>query len=67
MTPEIAMESCTVFLDPERGFERHARIDWPGVEEVLALRSRYATPRKTLSDPRKYVDLTWYEQAAGKG
>jgi hypothetical protein len=25
-----------------------------------------ASPRKTLTDPMKYVDLTYYEKALGK-
>ena len=34
-----------------------------GVKTVLDLRSKYATPQKTLTDPSKYVDLTYYQKA----
>jgi hypothetical protein len=30
---------------------------------VLALRSRYGEPKKTLSDPAKYYDGTYYDAA----
>jgi len=64
MTPRVASAACDIFLDPEAGFEPSAAIDWAGIETVLELRGKYGEPRKTLADPRKYVDLTWYDQAA---
>jgi hypothetical protein len=33
---------------------------------VLRLRSKFGSPQKTLSDPAKYVDLTYYERSLGK-
>jgi hypothetical protein len=30
---------------------------------VLALRSEYGEPRKTLDDPARYVDLRYYKEA----
>ena len=65
MTPAMATETCRVYLDPDNGFERHAKLSRSGIETVLALRSEYGRPRKTLTDPDKYVDLSWYEKAAG--
>ncbi len=41
-------------------------INMDGVRTVLELRSRYGEPRKTLSDPDRYIDLSYYE-AAMKG
>lgn len=67
MTPEMAAETCGVYLDPASGFERHARLGRAGMEAVLALRSEYGRPQKTLSDPDRYVDLAWYRAAAGEG
>jgi len=33
---------------------------------VLALRSKYGEPRKELSDPMRYVDLSYREKALAK-
>jgi ABC-type nitrate/sulfonate/bicarbonate transport system substrate-binding protein len=63
MSPELADKSYAILLDPKNGFQRKARIDVEGVRTVLALRSEYGEPKKTLSDPAKYYDPTWYEQA----
>jgi ABC-type nitrate/sulfonate/bicarbonate transport system substrate-binding protein len=64
MSPEVAARACDIFLDPETGFEPTAAIDWAGIGEVLRLRSKYGEPKKSLTDAKKYVDLTWYEKAA---
>jgi ABC-type nitrate/sulfonate/bicarbonate transport system substrate-binding protein len=64
MTPDVAAAACDIFLNPTSGFDQHATIDWAGIETVLALRSQYGQPQKTLDDAKKYVDLSWYEQAA---
>jgi hypothetical protein len=64
MSPEIATKACDIFLDPNTGFDPEAAIDWAGINVVLELRSKYGEPQKTLTDARKYVDLTWYEKAA---
>ena len=37
-----------------------------GMRTVLRLRSKFGSPRKTLTDPLKYVDLSYYEKALGK-
>lgn len=64
MTPAMATETCAVYLAPDGGFERRARLSRSGMDTVLALRSEYGRPQKTLTDPDRYVDLTWYEKAA---
>jgi ABC-type nitrate/sulfonate/bicarbonate transport system substrate-binding protein len=63
LTPELAAATCDVFLAKSDGFEPEARIDVEGMKAVLDLRSEYGRPRKTLSDPAKYCDLTYYEAA----
>ena len=63
MSPELAARSYDILLDPKNGFARKAEIDMGGVRTVLALRSEYGEPRKTLTDPAKYIDLTYYEKA----
>jgi hypothetical protein len=34
-----------------------------GLRTVLALRSRYAEPKKDLTDPRKYYDPSYANEA----
>jgi hypothetical protein len=47
----------------KKDFARRAELDVEGVKTVLALRSEYGEPRKTLTDPTKYFDLQYYEKA----
>ncbi len=63
MTPELAAKTYDVLLAPSGGFDRQAAITMDGVRSVLLLRSEYGQPQKTLTDPMKYVDLTYYERA----
>ena len=64
--PAVAQAAYRLFLSPEEGFQRKARIDLEGVRTVLQLRSKYGRPRKTLSDPAKYYDPAFYEAAMGR-
>jgi ABC-type nitrate/sulfonate/bicarbonate transport system substrate-binding protein len=63
MTPALAGQSYALLLAQPGGIYRDARPDLAGIGTVLALRSKYATPAKTLSDPARYVDLTFYDKA----
>ena len=63
MTPALARQSYDLLLSAPGGIYRDARPDLVGIGTVLALRSKYATPAKTLSDPSRYVDLTFYDKA----
>ena len=66
LSPELAAKSYDILLAPKGGFARKAEIDMKGVREVLALRSEYGEPKKKLTDPGKYIDLTYYKQALAK-
>jgi ABC-type nitrate/sulfonate/bicarbonate transport system substrate-binding protein len=63
MTPALARQSYDLLLAQPGGITRDARPDLTGIATVLALRSKYATPPKALSDPARYVDLTFYDKA----
>lgn len=52
-----------ILLLPEKGLNRTGDLDLKGIKIVLALRSEYGEPRKTLTDVEKYYDL----QSPGKG
>jgi ABC-type nitrate/sulfonate/bicarbonate transport system substrate-binding protein len=51
----IATAMLPVLTDPVSGMNRTGALDVPGIRTVLALRSTYAVPKKTLSDPSAYV------------
>ena len=61
--PQAAQTAYGVLLSPKDGFFRKARIDMEGVKTVLALRSKYGRPQKSLADPAKYYDPGYYEEA----
>ena len=63
MSPELAATTYGELLDPHAGFFRKGRMNVAGIRTVLDLRSRYATPHKTLTDPSKYYDPTYYRAA----
>jgi ABC-type nitrate/sulfonate/bicarbonate transport system substrate-binding protein len=63
MTPELATATCNIFLAEPGGFDPEAKIDVDGMRKVLELRSEYGEPKKKLTDPGKYIDLSFYEAA----
>ncbi|HKW38735.1 MAG TPA: ABC transporter substrate-binding protein [Burkholderiales bacterium] len=65
-TPQAALVAYGILLSPADGFQRKAKIDLEGVRTVLALRSKYAKPHKTLKDPSAYYDPSFYEAAMFK-
>jgi len=64
MTPELAGKTYGVLLAPVGGFDRAAALDLEGARTVLKLRSEYGRPQKELTDPERYIDLSYYAQAA---
>ena len=66
MTPALAKQAYDLLLADRGGITRDVALDMNGIRTVLELRSKYGTPKKTLTDPTKYVDLSYYEKAFGK-
>lgn len=66
MTPALAKKTYDVFVNPKSGLFRNLALDMDGVKTVLELRTKYGEPKKSLTDPSKYVDLTLYQKAFGK-
>jgi ABC-type nitrate/sulfonate/bicarbonate transport system substrate-binding protein len=58
-----AQAAYGVLLAPTGGFQKKAQIDLEGVRTVLRLRSKYAEPKKLLSDPSRYYDESFYRAA----
>jgi ABC-type nitrate/sulfonate/bicarbonate transport system substrate-binding protein len=65
VTPELARLSLDILLDAKGGFWRDLALDLEGIRTVLALRTRFGVPQKTLTDPLRYVDLKLHEKAFG--
>lgn len=63
MSPELAAKTYDVLLAPTGGFEPNCALDVEGVRTVLALRSEYGRPQKSLTDPAAYSDLSYYHKA----
>ncbi len=63
MTPELARLSLDILLDEKGGFWRDLALDLEGIRTVLALRTRFGVPQKTLTDPMPYVDLSLHDKA----
>jgi ABC-type nitrate/sulfonate/bicarbonate transport system substrate-binding protein len=63
MPEQVANATYGVLLSPTDGFQKKAQIDQEGVRNVLKLRSKYAEPKKTLGDPSKYYDDSFYREA----
>jgi ABC-type nitrate/sulfonate/bicarbonate transport system substrate-binding protein len=63
MTADLAAATCDILLADTGGFEKKARFDETGMKTVLTLRSEFGRPQKTLADPMKYADLSYYERA----
>ena len=66
MTPSLAKQSYDLLLGDKGGLARDLAPDLAGMRMVLRLRSKFGMPRKTLTDPMKYVDLSYREKALGK-
>jgi ABC-type nitrate/sulfonate/bicarbonate transport system substrate-binding protein len=65
MSAELASATHAMLVSEQGGFERKARLDIAGIESVLALRSEYGRPQKSLRDARKYDDMSYYARAVG--
>jgi ABC-type nitrate/sulfonate/bicarbonate transport system substrate-binding protein len=66
MTPPLAKQSYDLLLAEKGGLSRDLALDPAGLRTVIELRSKYGTPQKTLTDPMKYVDVSYHEKALGK-
>lgn len=53
----------TKLLHPKTGIYRDLRVDREGMKTVLRLRSTYAEPKKVLTDPERYIDDSYRQEA----
>jgi ABC-type nitrate/sulfonate/bicarbonate transport system substrate-binding protein len=64
MSAELAQATHRILVAEHGGFDPKARLDMAGIETVLALRSEYGRPQKSLTDSEKYQDMSYYRRAA---
>ncbi len=62
MPEGLAEQSYGVLVGP-KGFAADGALDIEGVRRVLALRSEYGEPKKTLTDPMRYYDPKYFDAA----
>lgn len=65
--PEDAAQLHVDALVGEReGFTRGGTLDGDGMMTVLRIRSEFGLPRKTLTDPARYIDVRYHQAATGR-
>ena len=66
INPSVVGAVMEKLVDPRTGLTPGGHIDRDGMATVLELRSRYATPRRTLDSIEPYIDLSYYDRATGR-
>ena len=66
MTPPLAKQSLPVLLSDKSGFFKDVRLETQAAQSVLAMRTKYAEPKKALGEPAKYIDLSYREKALAR-
>jgi ABC-type nitrate/sulfonate/bicarbonate transport system substrate-binding protein len=65
--PEDAAQlHVNALLGEHEGFTRGGALDWKGMMTVLKIRSEFGVPRKTLTDPARYIDERYLKAARGR-
>ena len=69
MTPELAAKAYDIYVSDKTGFFRKPVFDAEGIKTVLALRSKYGVPQKTLNgrQPDTMMPATWRRPASSNG
>jgi ABC-type nitrate/sulfonate/bicarbonate transport system substrate-binding protein len=69
--PDLSDEDARItfnsLVSGRGGLIRDAAISMEGVRTVLSIRQEFATPKRDLSDPYKYVDLSYFKEATSEG
>jgi ABC-type nitrate/sulfonate/bicarbonate transport system substrate-binding protein len=66
MTPALAAKAYDIYVNDKTGFFRKPVFDPEGIKTVLALRSKFGVPQKTLTDAGRYYDTSYLEAAGLK-
>jgi ABC-type nitrate/sulfonate/bicarbonate transport system substrate-binding protein len=60
---DAANRAWAVLVPGPEGFQKKGKLDRAGIETVLKLRSEFGLPQKSLTDPDKYIDESYYRKA----
>jgi ABC-type nitrate/sulfonate/bicarbonate transport system substrate-binding protein len=63
---DAAQRHVNALLGEREGFTRGGALDSEGMMTVLRIRSELGRPRKTLTDPARYIDERYQQAAKGK-
>jgi ABC-type nitrate/sulfonate/bicarbonate transport system substrate-binding protein len=63
-TEASAMKAWDALVQGGEGFQKRAKLDPAGMATVLKLRSEFGRPKKDLANVNKYVDESYYSEAA---
>jgi len=66
MPPEAAPRAVAALQSGPAPLVRGTPISIAGIHTVLALRGAYGEPRREMSDPYRYLDMAYYEEATGR-
>lgn len=61
--PPVAGAVMASLLSPRSGLTPKGALTIDGIRAVLDLRTRYGKPGSALTDPHKYIDLSYYAEA----
>ena len=61
--PGVVGSVMNSLLSPRSGLTPKGEVTIEGIRTVLDLRTRYGKPGSSLTDPHKYIDLTYYNAA----
>ena len=50
-------------INPKTGLIPQCQLDYEGLKTVLELRTQYAPQSLQLTNPDKYIDLSYYQEA----
>jgi ABC-type nitrate/sulfonate/bicarbonate transport system substrate-binding protein len=60
---QAAVNAVAALTGPREGFVRDGALDPQGMQTVLTIRSEFGRPQKTLTDPMRYVDDSYWRAA----
>jgi ABC-type nitrate/sulfonate/bicarbonate transport system substrate-binding protein len=63
--PPVAGAVMASLLSPRSGLTPKGILTIEGIRAVLDLRTRFGKPGSSLTDPQKYIDLAYYNEATG--
>ena len=63
LSPEVASAAYEQVIEPGFGFQKDARLDMRGFDNMLATRAETEGRNPRLDDTAKYVDESWYRRA----